>query len=226
MTSSSSPRSPTAATAPSSSPPSRTRRSTPGRGPAPRPAAGRGPGRRRPGSPALLVGAGRGFIAGADIREFGQPPQLVRRGAPHRGLQQAGGRCHPWPGAGRRARSRWPRTTAWRWPMPSWACRGATGLIPGSGGTQRAPRAPDGPAPRHRPDAERPPPGRAEAWRPACSIASATARARRRPGWPTEELAPARRAHRDRGLGDIKAPARPQDIKADTASKTAACSRR
>jgi hypothetical protein len=38
----------------------------------------------------LIVGAGRNFIAGADIREFGKPPQppcAARRVQPHRGQQ-------------------------------------------------------------------------------------------------------------------------------------------
>ena len=106
--------------------------------------------------------------------------------------------------------------------MPSWACPKCNWPDPGLGRHAARP-APDGPASaidlmlsgRHL--------GARRAWRPACSIASATAPARRRPAWPTPRncwpapacAAPATAAGRHR-----KRPRDAQDIKADTASKT------
>ena len=55
----------------------------------------------------VMIGAGRSFIAGADIRQFGKPRPTSQaadlRGARRR--QQAGGGCDPRLRAGRRARA-------------------------------------------------------------------------------------------------------------------------
>ena len=62
----------------------------------------------------LLVGAGKAFIAGADIREFGKPPvprHCRRSAAPSKA------RTSPW----------WPCCTALRW---RWAGSGPVGPLP------------------------------------------------------------------------------------------------
>ena len=90
----------------------------------------------------LLVGAGKAFIAGADIREFGKPP-VPRPAEVCRAIE---GSDKPvvavLHGAAWAVGWRWPcrPTTAWLCLPPPWACPVNLGLLPGSGGTQRAPR--------------------------------------------------------------------------------------
>ena len=108
----------------------------------------------------LIVGAGRNFIAGADIREFGKPPQppsLPEVCNRIESLQQAGGRRDPRRRARRRAGDRavgaLPAGRGRRQARPA---RSAAG--PAARRRRHAARAaPDRRQGRARPDAERPP---------------------------------------------------------------------
>ena len=170
-------------------------------------------------SPAvLIVGAGRNFIAGADIREFGKPPQppVAARGVqPHRGLQQAGDRRDPRRRARRRARDRAGRALP-RWPLPD-AKLGLPEVATGPDARRRrhaARAAPDRRAGRTRPDAQRPP-RRAprKRWRWAWWTGSAKATTRWPKAWPMPRTARrqgagAPHARRARRLADRERAAR------------------
>ena len=176
----------------------------------------------------LLVGAGRGFIAGADIREFGQPPQAPllpevcnRIEACSKPVVAA---IHgPALGGGLEvamsAHYRLAMADA-RLGLPEVQL----GLIPGSGGTQRAPRLMG-----LRPAIELMLSGRHLTAKEGLEAGlldrvSDGAGAEAAGFAYTEELLAAGagvRPTRDRGLGDIEsARATLKEIKADTASKT------
>ena len=106
----------------------------------------------------VIVGQGRAFIAGADIREFGKPPvpPPARCLQPYRGLQQARGGRDSWRGPGWRSGDRHvgalPSGTAWRE-------AGSARSLPGPGARRRwhpACTAPDGREGRDRAHAQRP----------------------------------------------------------------------
>jgi 3-hydroxyacyl-CoA dehydrogenase len=108
----------------------------------------------------LIVGAGKAFIAGADIREFGKPPApSCPRSATHRRPDKpVVAVIH---GAALGGGLEVAMSAHYRLALPA-AKLGLPevnlGLLPGAGGTQRA--APDGREGRHRADAQRPAPRR------------------------------------------------------------------
>ena len=73
----------------------------------------------------VVIGAGRTFIAGADIKEFGKPLEPPDLNLVISGLETAGKPPSP-PSTARRwaaaSKWRWAATTASRWRRRKWAC--------------------------------------------------------------------------------------------------------